>query len=154
MPRRKSTAKPSPSSASRARASWRGTVRFGLVTFPAEAFNAHVLEKDHIALHQLHASCHSRIRYQKTCPIHGPVDNDEIVSGYEVSKGRYVEIGEDELDEVYTATEKSLTIDAFVPSDEIDSFYRDGRVYFLAPQGEQAREPYAVFLEALQKQKR
>ncbi|MGQ0636595.1 MAG: Ku protein [Planctomycetaceae bacterium] len=136
MPRRKrkraaaATAKP--------RASWRGMLRFGLVAFPAEAFNAHLMEKDHV---QLRAECHSRIRYQKVCPIHGPVDSDEIVSGYEISRGRYVEIDENELDKAATDQERSLTIDAFVQADEVDPFYFDGRVYFLSPEGETAKEP-------------
>ncbi len=153
--KKRKTVKRHPAHASsKSRSSWRGMIRFGLVTFPVEAFNAHAVEKDHIALHQLHAECHSRIRYQKTCPIHGPVDNDEIVSGYEISKGKYVEISEDELEEARTDEEKALTVDAFVPTDEIDPFYFDGRVYVLAPVGEQAREPYSVFLEALGRQKR
>jgi len=154
MPRHAKKSKPQLYRSSKSRASWRGMVRFGLVSFPAEAFNAHAMEKDHIALHQLHEKCHSRIRYQKTCPIHGPVDNDEIVSGFEIGKGKYVEIDEDDLDKVRTAEEKSLTIDTFVANDEIDAFYLDGRVYFLSPDGEQAREPYSVFLEALRRQKR
>ena len=67
-------------------------LRFGLVAFPVEAFNAHSVEGAPVSLHQLHAECHSRIRYQKTCPVHGNVTNDEIVSGYEYAKRRYVEI--------------------------------------------------------------
>ena len=133
----------------KARASWRGMVRFGLVSFPVEAFNAHSQEGQHIALHQLHAECHSRIQYQKTCPIHGPVKNDEIVSGYEFSKGRYVEIDPDELDSLRSDAERSLTIDSFISPEEIDVVYLDGRMYFLSPDGDQAREPYTVFLEAL-----
>lgn len=141
-------------SSSGPRASWRGMVRFGLVAFPVEAFNAHSPEGSPLALHQLHAKCHSRIKYQKTCPIHGPCDNDEIVSGYEYSKGRYVEIDPEELDELGTDSERALTIDAFVASQEIDAIYFDGRMYYLSPDGDAAREPYAVFLEALRKRER
>lgn len=143
-----------PASPSRARASWRGMIRFGLVSFPCEAFNAHPASADHIALHQLHAECHSRVQYEKNCPIHGPIDNDEIVSGYEFSKGRYVEIDPEELDALRTQEERALTIDAFVEPSEIDPIYFDGRMYFLSPDGDQAREPYTVFLQALRKQER
>lgn len=129
-------------------------VRFGLVVFPVEAFNAHAPESGHLPLHQLHAKCHSRIRYQKTCPIHGPVTNDEIVSGYEYSKGHYVEIDAEELDELRTDEERSLTIDAFVTPAKLDPIYLDGRMYYLSPEGAAAREPYAVFLEALKRQER
>ena len=129
-------------------------VRFGLVVFPVEAFNAHTAEGGHLPLHQLHAKCHSRIRYQKTCPIHGPVSNDEIVSGYEYTQGHYVEIEPEELDELRTDEERSLTIDAFVPPAKLDPVYLDGRMYYLSPEGAAAREPYAVFLEALKRQER
>ncbi len=129
-------------------------VRFGLVSFPVEAFNAHSPGEAPLALHQLHAECHSRIRYQKTCPVHGPVTNDEIISGYEVRKGEYVEISADELDELRTDAERALTIDAFVSPAEMDPIYFDGRMYYLSPDGEHSREPYAVFLAALEHQKR
>lgn len=135
----------------KARASWRGMIQFGLVSFPVEAFNAQAPEQSQIHFHQLHAECHSRIRYQKTCPIHGAVSNDEIVSGYEYSKGRYVEIDADELDKLRSHGERSLTIDAFISPEDVDLIYLDGRMYYLSPDGDQAREPYAVFYEALEK---
>jgi DNA end-binding protein Ku len=128
-------------------------VRFGLVSFPVEAFNAHAPGESPVALHQLHAECHSRIRHQKTCPVHGPVPNDEIVSGYEVRKGEYVEISPEELDELRTDGERALTIDAFVSPDEMDLIYFDGRMYYLSPDGDHAREPYGVILAALKRQK-
>ena len=132
------------------RASWRGALQFGLVTFPVEAFNAHETSEDHVAFHQLHRECHSRIRYQKVCPIHGEVDPQEIVSGYEYSKGRYVEVEPDELDALRTSGERSLTLDAFVDPADVDVVQFDGRNYFLSPAGDAAREPYTIFLKALQ----
>jgi len=131
------------------RASWRGMLHFGLVVFPVEAFNAHSRGGGPIAFHQLHATCHSRIHYQKVCPIHGEVSNDEIVSGYEYSKGKYVEIEPDELDKLRTEKERSLTIDAFISPRELDPIYFDGRMYFLAPAAAEAKEPYAVLVRAL-----
>ncbi len=129
-------------------------LQFGLVSFPVEAFNAHSAETGQISLHQLHAKCHSRIHYQKVCPIHGPVPNDEIISGHEISKGKYIEIDPDELDKLRSAAERALTVDTFITPDEIDPIYFDGRTYFLSPDGDSAREPYAVFLEALRRENR
>jgi DNA end-binding protein Ku len=134
----------------KARSSWRGMLRFGLVVFPVEAFNAHAKGKAPIAFHQLHATCQSRIHYQKVCPIHGEVSNDEIVSGYEYASGQYVEFEPEELDKLRTEKERSLTIDAFITPDELDPIYFDGRMYFLAPSGNEAREPYALFARALE----
>jgi DNA end-binding protein Ku len=131
------------------RSSWRGMLRFGLVVFPVEAFNAHARGREPLAFHQLHASCHSRIHYQKVCPIHGAVSNDEIVSGYEYSPGKYVEIEPEELDKLRTEKERSLTIDTFIQPAEVDPIYFDGRMYFLAPAVAAAREPYAVLVSAM-----
>ena len=140
--------------ASQPRASWKGLLRFGLVSFPVEAFNTRVREEGEVNLHQLHAECRSRIRYEKTCPLHGPVPNDEIVSAYEYAKGKYVEVEPDELDAIRTDAERSLTIDSFIVPDALDPIYYDGRMYYLAPDGPEAGEPYYVFLKALLHQER
>src|SRR5204862_2841179 len=136
------------------RASWKGNLSFGLVSFPVQAFNALDPEQSDIHFHKLHATCHRRIHYEKVCPIHGRVSNDEIVSGYEYAKGKYVEIEPQELDALRTETERSLTIDAFVEPDAIDPIYFDGRMYYLAPDGTVAEEPYAVVTEALEREGR
>ena len=114
--------------AAKPRSSWRGMLRFGLVVFPVEAFNAHARGQGPIAFHQLHATCHSRIHYQKVCPIHGEVSNDEIISGYEYSRGQYVEIEPEELDKLRTEKERSLTIDSFIHPADLDPIYFDGRM--------------------------
>lgn len=131
------------------RASWRGMLRFGLVAFPVEAYNAHLREEGAVAFHQLHVECGRRIHYTKTCPVHGAVSNDEIVSGYEFGKGKYVEVDPDELDELRTEKERALTLDAFIDPDTIDPIYFDGRMYYLAPDGDTAAKPFAVLAAAL-----
>lgn len=136
------------------RATWRGTLSFGLVSFAVETFQAMNRERSDIHFNQLHEDCHSRIKYKKVCPIHGEVSNDEIISGYEYSKGKYVEIEPDELDGLRTANEKSLRIEAFVDTDTIDPIYFDGRMYYVLPAGAAAAEPYMVFLEAMEKEDR
>jgi DNA end-binding protein Ku len=140
--------------AGKARASWKGMLRFGLVAFPVQAFNAHSNEGGTVAFHQLHKECHSRIRYEKTCPVHGPITNEDIVSGYEYSKGRYVEIESEELDALRTERERSFSIETFIEPEDIDPIYLDGRMYYLSPDGDQAREPYAVLLEAMERKGR
>jgi non-homologous end joining protein Ku len=85
---------------------WSGFLRVSLVTVPLKAYTANAPGLGEIHLHQIHKTCHSRIKYQKTCPIHGPVSNDEIVSGFEISKGHYVEIDPDELDQLRSESDK------------------------------------------------
>lgn len=133
------------------RASWRGNLTFGLVSFPVQAINALDRQSSDLHFHQLHAECHRRIHYQKVCPVHGEVSNDEIVSGYEYRKGKYIEIDPEELDAIRTKKERALAIDAFVDPSAIDIVYFDGRMYYLAPDGQGAEEPYAIVAEAMER---
>jgi DNA end-binding protein Ku len=136
------------------RASWRGNLAFSLVSFPVQAFNALSREGSDIHFHQLHVECHRRIHYQKVCPVHGEVSKEEIVSGYEYRKGRYVEIEPEELDALRTRRERTLKIDAFVECGGIDPLYYDGRMYYLSPDGAAAKEPYHVIAEAMEREER
>src|SRR4051812_18393622 len=150
----KARAKRGRKSRSRFRASWRGQLRFGLVSFEVQAVNAEIKENAEVHFHLLHAPDHERIHYAKICPKHGEVSNEEIVEGFEVGKGRYVQFDKEELDLLRTSQEKTLTIDAFVSSDEIDPIYFDGRMYYLMPSGTSAVEPYALLQAAMDKKKR
>jgi non-homologous end joining protein Ku len=80
-----------------------------LVAIPVKAYSAHG-EGGPIQLNQLHAECNSRIKYKKTCPVHGEVTQDEIVSGYEYAKGQYVVVDPAELDKLRSEDEKALRL--------------------------------------------
>jgi DNA end-binding protein Ku len=131
------------------RASWKGQVVIDLVVFSVEAYNVVRPQEGEIHFNQLHAGCHHRIRYQKTCPVHGPVERDEIVMGYEYEKNKYVEVDPAEIEKMRTNAERSLRVDVFVPPGQIDLNYLDGRTYLLAPAETAAEEPYAVVQAAL-----
>lgn len=141
-------------SRSKFRASWRGQLRFGLVSFEVQAVNAEIKENAEVHFHLLHEPDHERIHYAKLCPKHGEVPNDEIVEGFEYAKGKYVEFDKEELDVLRTDAEKALTIDAFVSADEIDPIYFDGRMYYLIPSGAGSSEPYALLEAAMEKKER
>lgn len=136
------------------RSSWKGFLRLSLVSVPVQAINAAASGDGEIHFHQLHATCHSRIRYQKMCPIHGEVSNDEIVRGYEHAKGQYVIVDDDELDKLRTASDKAINLEAIIMPDAIDPAQFDGRTYYLVPDGPMAGKPYAVLLAALSEQGR
>jgi DNA end-binding protein Ku len=141
-------------SKSKYRASWRGHLRFGLVAFEVQAVNAHVSEKSEVHFRLLHETDHEPIHYAKICPEHGEVPKDEIIKGLEVGRGRYVEFDEEELDQLETDEDKTLTIDAFVRADQIDPLYFDGRMYYLMPYGTNSNEPYALLAAAMEKKNR
>src|SRR5215213_8881190 len=127
------------------RPSWEGHLTFNLVSIPVKAYNAVGASTGKIGFHLLHAKCHQRIRYKKVCPIHGEVENDEIVSGYEFEKGQYVTVGKDEKEK----DDKAIAIDTFVAPDAIDPIYFSGRTFYLVPNGPAAQKPYAVMTEAM-----
>jgi DNA end-binding protein Ku len=125
-----------------------------LVSFEVQAVNAHISENSEIHFRLLHETDHEPINYAKVCPQHGEVPKDEIVKGLEVGRGRYVEFEEDELNQLETDEDKTLTIDAFVKPDQIDPLYFDGRMYYLIPSGSNSDEPYALLATAMEKKGR
>lgn len=131
------------------RPSWSGYLKLSLISVPVKAYTA-TGSGVAIPLHQLHEECHSRIKYVKTCPIHGEVTKDEIVSGYEFAKGEYVVIDTDELDKLRSERDKSISVETFVSEGTIDPIYHSGRTYYLVPDGPVGQKPYALLLKTMQ----
>jgi DNA end-binding protein Ku len=125
-----------------ARSVWKGFLQFSLVSVPVKAYTAAVSGGGKIQLNQLHAECNSRIRYLKSCPVHGEVPADQIVSGYEFAKGQYVIIDPDELDKLRSPAEKAVQIRSFVERSEIPDRYFSGRTLYLVPDGLVGHKPF------------
>src|SRR5438876_4735593 len=125
------------------RPSWSGFLKFNLISVPVKGYNAAAAGGGKIGFHLLHKKCNSRIRYKKVCPVHGEVENDEIVSGYEYGKGQYVIVDADERGGLKSEDDKSISVDTFVAADAIDPVYFSGRTYYLLPDGKVAQKPYA-----------
>ncbi len=132
---------------------WKGYLKLSLVSVPISAFTAQESDSGTIHLNQLHEECHSRIKYQKTCPIHGEVPNTEIVSGYQVAKDQYVTIDPDELKAIRGKSDQSLEIDTFIHANQLDDRFLSERVYYLVPDGAVAQKPYALIRHTLENEK-
>jgi DNA end-binding protein Ku len=130
------------------RSTWKGFLRLSLVSVPVKAYTANATAAE-IHLNQLHKACHSRIKYKKTCPIHGEVPNEEIVSGYEYAKGQYVVVDPEELSKLRPANDKAVKIDGFVGADKLDPVYYAGRTYYLVPDGAVGQKPYQLLHHAM-----
>ncbi len=130
------------------RTTWKGFLKLSLVSVPVKAYTAHNTEEE-LRLNQLHAECHNRIRYKKVCPEHGEVKPEEIVSGFEYAKDQYVVIDDEELAKVRKISDKSVNIDGFVPTGEIDPVYFAGRSYYLLPDGAPGNRPYALLVQGM-----
>ena len=130
-----------------ARAYWQGQIRLALVSIPIEVYPA-TRSGAAIAFHQIHEPSGQRIRYEKVAPGVGPVDRDEIIKGYEVSKGNYVLLDEDEIEAVKIESRKTLDLVQFVDAGEIDVLYYE-KPYFVVPADDLAEEAYVVLRDAL-----
>src|SRR3569833_1101667 len=98
----------------------------------------------------LHKTTNNRIRMIPTDPETGPVDRSDIVKGYEIEKGHYVVINDEEIANVRLAPTRTLDIERFVVESEIDRLYWNDP-YFLVPDGDMAVEAFTVIREAMEK---
>jgi DNA end-binding protein Ku len=124
-------------------------LKLSLVSVPVKAYSAVSSDEGRVHLHQLHRKCNSRIKYTKTCPIHGPVPNDEIVSGYEYAKGQYVVISEDEIDKLRSESDKAINVVAVVPWSAIDPILLTERTSYLLPDGPVGQKAFALIEKSL-----
>jgi len=135
-----------------ARAIWRGQVRLALVSIPVELYPA-TKSGAQIQFHQVYEPTGQRIQYEKVVPGVGPVDRDQIVKGYEVSKGHYVLLDQEEIDSVKLESKKTLDLVEFVDIGDIDAMYYD-KPYFVVPADDLAEEAYVVLRDALKAAKK
>lgn len=135
-----------------ARAYWQGQIRLALVSIPVEIYTA-TKSGAKISFNQIHEPSGKRIAYEKVAPGIGPVDRDEIIRGYEISKGNYVLLEDEEIEAVKIESKRTLELVQFVDSCEIDPLYYD-KPYYVAPQDELAEEAFVVLREALRKAKK
>ena len=133
------------------RAYWKGYLKLSLVSCPIALFPA-TSEREKISFHQVNKETGHRIRYKKVDAETGDeVDNADIVKGYEIAKGEYIEVEPDELEAVAIESKHVIDIDKFVPRNEIDELYlRDP--YYIVPDGEVGQQAFAVIREAIRKE--
>jgi DNA end-binding protein Ku len=134
------------------RAIWRGQIRLALVSIPVELYPA-TKSGAQIQFHQVYEPTGQRIKYEKVVPGIGPVDRDQIVKGYEVSKGHYVLLDPEEIESVKLESRKTLDLVEFVDVGEIDAMYYD-KPYFVVPADDLAEEAYVVLRDALKASKK
>lgn len=133
-----------------ARAYWSGQIRLALVSIPVQVFSA-TKSAAKISFNQIHEPSGKRIRYEKVVPGIGPVDPDDIVKGYEVSKGKYVLLSDDEIEDVKLEAKRTIDLVSFVERNAIDPRYFERPFFVVAEDDEVAEEAYVVLRDALKK---
>jgi DNA end-binding protein Ku len=131
------------------RPTWQGHLKLSLVTCPVALYTATNSAGD-VHFNLINPKTNNRIKMITTDPDTGPIERSELVKGYEVSRGEYILLTNDEINSVKLESTKTIEIERFVPGDEIDRLYWDNP-YFLAPDGKLAQEAFGVIRTAMEK---
>ncbi len=131
------------------RPTWQGHLKLSLVTCPVALYTA-INSGGDVHFNLINPKTNNRIKMITTDPDTGPIDRSELVKGYEVSKGEYILLSNEEIASVKLESTKTIEIERFVAGDEIDRLYWDNP-YFLAPDGKLAQEAFGVIRTAMEK---
>src|SRR6202042_56495 len=131
---------------------WSGQIQISLVSFGIKLFPA-TEAKSEIHFHQLSRKSGERIKHQKVSGDEEPVDNADIVKGYEYRKGKYVTIEPDEIAHLRIPSRHTLEVTQFVDAEELDPEFFE-KPYFVVPENEVQAEAFAVVRKALQSMKK
>ena len=129
-----------------ARAYWKGQLRLALVSIPVEIYKA-TKSGAKISFRQIHEPSGKPIKYEKVVPGIGAIDPEEIIKGYEISKGNFVLLTEEEIEAVKLESKRNIDLVQFVDSSDIDVLYFD-EPFYVVPADELAEDAYVVLRDA------
>jgi len=128
---------------------WTGSISFGLVNIPITLVSA--TESHRVGFHEFERGTKERIHYRRVSERSGrEVPWEKIEKGFEVAKGRYVILTDDELEAAEPRKSHTIDIERFVPLQEIDPVNWD-QTYYVGPDGEAARKAYGLLWKAMEK---
>jgi DNA end-binding protein Ku len=131
-----------------ARPTWKGYLKISLVNIPIKVFPATDAGAT-LSFNQLHAECQTRIQQKRWCPkCERDVPNTDIVKGFEFEKGRYVVMSDEDIEKVRVDSTRVINLETFTDDTAVDPIYLE-RPYYLAPDGEVAKEAFTVMREAM-----
>jgi DNA end-binding protein Ku len=132
------------------RANWKGYLRLSLVSCPIALYPASSLSEK-VSFNRLNRKTGNRLKQQNVDSETGEVvPREDIARGYEVAKGQYLIVEDEELDAVQIESTRTIDIDQFVPKSEIDERYIDSP-YYLAPDGKVGQDAFAVIRDTIAK---
>jgi len=131
------------------RPAWQGHLKLSLVTCPVALYAATDSGGD-VHFHLINPKTNNRIKMITTDPDTGPIDRHDLVKGYEVTKGEYILLTDDEIKSVKLESTKTIDIERFVQREDIDRIFWENP-YYLAPDGKMAQEAFGVIREAMEK---
>jgi DNA end-binding protein Ku len=126
---------------------WSGQIRISLVSFGIQLFPA-INSKADVAFHQVDRKSHQRIHHLNVVNGDKPVDDADIIKGFEYSKGKYITLEPAEIKKLRLETQKTITVAQFVDAKEIPPCLYE-KPYFVVPDAKGSDEAFAVVREAL-----
>jgi DNA end-binding protein Ku len=130
------------------RAYWKGYLKLSLVSCPIALYPA-ASSAERVSFNRINKKTGNRLKQQNVDGETGePVDKEDIGRGYEVAKGQYLLIEDEELEKVQIESTHTIEVDSFVPRPEIDDRYLDSP-YYIAPTDQVGQEAFAVIRDAI-----
>ncbi len=134
------------------RSSWKGYLKLSLVSCAVALYNASSAS-ERVSFNTLNRKTGNRLKQNLVDSVTGdPVDTADRVKGYQISKGQYVMVEDEDLEALKIESTRTIEIETFVPQAEVDQLYLDSP-YYLAPDDKVAEEAFAVIREAMSKKK-
>jgi DNA end-binding protein Ku len=135
------------------RANWKGYLRLSLVSCPIALYPA-TSEREKVRFHQINRDTGNRIKMVRVdAETEDEIPYEKIVRGFEVGKGQYIEVTDEELEAISLESTRTIDIDEFVPKDEIDNLYNI-RPYYIAPEGKVGVDAFAVIRDVIEATKK
>ena len=130
------------------RAYWKGYLKLSLVSCPIALYPV-ASSSERVSFHRVNKKTGHRLRQQNVDSGSGePVDKEDLGRGYEVGKGEYILVEDEELEKIQIESTHTIEIDSFVPRGEIDDRYLDSP-YYVAPTDKVGQEAFAVIRDAI-----
>src|SRR5262249_8941688 len=129
------------------RAYWKGYLKLSLVSCPIALYPA-ASSSERGSFHRINKKTGNRRKQQKLdSDSNEPVEREDVGRGYEVAKGQYIQVEDQELEKIQIESTHTIEIDSFVPRAEIDERYIDSS-YYIAPTDQVGQEAFAVIRDA------
>jgi DNA end-binding protein Ku len=133
------------------RPNWKGYLKLSLVSCSVALYSA-TTTNDRIRFNIINQKTGNRVKYNVVDAETGdPVETEDRIKGYEIEKGNYILVNDEELDEVALESTHTIDIDSFIPRDEVDELYMD-ESYYIVPNDKVAYEAFGVIRDAMKKE--
>jgi DNA end-binding protein Ku len=130
------------------RAYWKGYLKLSLVSCPIALYPA-TSSSERVSFNRINKKTGNRLKQQQVDAETGePVEKEDIGRGYEIGKGQYLQVEDDEIEKIRIESTHTIEIDSFVPRAEIDDRYPDSP-YYVAPTDQVGQEAFAVIRDAI-----